>query len=134
MFGNNNNGGFYMPIQPAGYGNGMNGLGGDWLVLAFLLFPMMMMFGGWGGMGGMGGNNLLYPFMNQADITTNGFQNQANTIALSDYDRTKAIGHSWHDLHDPDDRRDGDLRYQIHEGRTGMESGGRAYRDRSAGR
>ena len=83
MFGNNNNSGFYMPIQPAGYGNGMNGLGGDWLVLAFLLFPMMMMFGGWGGMGGMGGNNLLYPFMNQADITTNGFQNQANTIALN---------------------------------------------------
>lgn len=83
---NNNNTGFTVPLSPMGYGNyggGLGGLGGDFLALAFLLFPMMFMFGGFGGgFGGMGGNNL-YPWLNQADQVSDGFANQANTIALN---------------------------------------------------
>ena len=82
---NNNNTGFTVPLSPMGYGNyggGLGGLGGDFLALAFLLFPMMFMFGGFGGFGGMGGNNM-YPWLNQADQVSEGFANQANTIALN---------------------------------------------------
>ena len=79
-----NNNGMYMPVAPA-YGGGMGGFGGwgsdIWLIL-IVLFALGG-FGGWGGMGGfgMGGfaadGAMLYPWMNQAEITTNGFQNQA---------------------------------------------------------
>lgn len=79
-----NNNGLIMPVAPA-YGGGMGGFGGwgsdIWLIL-IVLFALGG-FGGWGGMGnfGMGGfaadGAMLYPWMNQAEITTNGFQNQA---------------------------------------------------------
>lgn len=79
-----NNNGMYMPVAPA-YGGGMGGFGGwgsdIWLIL-IVLFALGG-FGGWGGMGGfgMGGfaadGAMLYPWMNQAEITTQGFQNQA---------------------------------------------------------
>lgn len=88
MSWNNNNTGFTVPMVPMGnygYGNGggFGGLGGDFLALAFLLFPMMWMFGGMGGgFGGYGGNNL-YPWLNQADQISDGFANQANGIALN---------------------------------------------------
>lgn len=65
-----------MPVSPMG-GNGFgNGFGGDgWWIILLLLFA-----GGWGngfgGFGGFGGGEL-YPWMNQADITTSGFQNLA---------------------------------------------------------
>ena len=65
----------YMPVAPA-YNNGGGFFGGDmgggwWVILLVLL-----MGGGlWGG-GGFGGGNNIYPWMNQADITTSGFQNQ----------------------------------------------------------
>lgn len=70
-----------MPVAPM-YGNGFNGnsgWGGDgwWIILLFLC-----MFGGWGGgFGGMGMGGfaadgaMLYPWMNQAEVTTSGFQN-----------------------------------------------------------
>ena len=60
-----------MPVMPAGYGNGGMGFGGDngWWILLLFLFGMN---GGWGNNGG----NNIYPWMNQADITTSGFQNQ----------------------------------------------------------
>lgn len=71
--------GFYMPVAPAymnggGFGNN-NGFGGDWAWIILLLLL------GWGnngnGFGGgfMGGNDL-YPWLNQAELTNNGFQNQ----------------------------------------------------------
>lgn len=59
-------------------GNGF-GDGNGWWVLLLLLFAM----GGWGngnGFGGGGSNggggNMLYPWMNQANLTSEGFQNQ----------------------------------------------------------
>lgn len=74
-----------MPVQPmyGGMGNGgFGGFGGDWGSL-IVLFLIAAMFGGFGnGFGGWGGNNLaadgamIYPWMNQANITTDGFQNQ----------------------------------------------------------
>lgn len=82
MFNNGND--LVMPVAPmygGGYGGNGNGfLGGDgiWVILLFA-----MIFGGWGGFGGFGGMGgfaadgaMLYPWMNQAEITTQGFQNQ----------------------------------------------------------
>lgn len=73
--------GLIMPVQPmAGYGGfgGGLGFGGDatWLIILFLFAAM----GGWGGFGGGfnggGGGNTLYPWMNQAEITSDGFRDQ----------------------------------------------------------
>ena len=70
-----------MLVQPAGFGGNNNG-GGDfmggsgwWILLLFILL------GGWnnGGMGGGffgGGMNELYPWMNQSNQISEGFQNQ----------------------------------------------------------
>lgn len=82
---NENGTNMYMPVAPA-YGNGgglfgNDGFGGWWIILLVLL-----MGGGlWGGMGGNGmwGGMGLYPWMNQADITTSGFQNQMLNSQLS---------------------------------------------------
>lgn len=76
----NEENGMVMPVTPMygggnGFGNG--GFGGDswaWIILLLLLAG-----NGWGnGFGGGfgGGTGDLYPWMNQAEITTNGFQNQ----------------------------------------------------------
>ena len=67
-----------MLVQPSGgvpypmYGNGMNnGFGGDWAWIILLLLL------GWGNNGGFGGGgNELYPWMNQAEITSDGFRDQ----------------------------------------------------------
>ena len=65
--------GMVMPVAPTG---GSNNFGGDgWWILLLLLFA--------GGFGGMGGNNNIYPWMNQADVTTSGFQNAALNTAVS---------------------------------------------------
>lgn len=80
----------YMPVAPAyaansGMGGGF-GCNGDWWLILILLFAFGG-FGGWGngGFGCFGGadGNLLYPWMNNAQITTNGFQNQALNTAIS---------------------------------------------------
>lgn len=76
-------GNMVMPVSPMyGGGNGGMGFGGDswaWIILLLLL--------GWGnngnGFGGNGGMNGLYPWMNQADITTSGFQTSALNSAIS---------------------------------------------------
>lgn len=67
------NNGMVMPVSPMyGNGNGNSGFGGDWgwIVLLLLL--------GWGnngnGFGGGNGGNI-YPWMNQANLTSEGFQN-----------------------------------------------------------
>lgn len=66
------NNGMVMPVSPMyGNGNGNSGFGGDWgwIVLLLLL--------GWGnnGFGGGNGGNNIYPWMNQANLTSDGFQN-----------------------------------------------------------
>ena len=57
-----------MPLAPSG-GSGDFGGNGWWILL-------LLLFAG-GGFGGFGGNaNGIYPWMNQTDVITNGFQNQ----------------------------------------------------------
>jgi hypothetical protein len=70
-----------MPVSPA-YGNGGNNgmFGGDWAWIILLLLL------GWGNNGngfGGGGMNGLYPWLNQQDNITNGFQNQAMSNQLT---------------------------------------------------
>ena len=79
---NDENGmGTTMLVQPTGFtGNGggfNNGFGGDgwWILLLFILL------GGWNGNNGMGGGfgggmGGLYPWMNQSNQISEGFQNQ----------------------------------------------------------
>ena len=70
--------GMVMPVAPYG-GQCMNGgFGGDW---GWIILLLLVAGGGFGGFGGFGGGfaadgAALYPWMNQADITTQGFQNQ----------------------------------------------------------
>lgn len=74
----NDNGNLVMPVSPmyGGNGNGNNGFGGDWgwIILLLLLAGVGNGFGGFGGFGGSGD---IYPWMNQAEVTTSGFQNAA---------------------------------------------------------
>lgn len=72
----------YMPVAPANYGGGFGGFGGDsgWWILLLFLFAGGGMWGN--GFGGFGGNEI-YPWMNQADITTSGFQNQMLNTGIS---------------------------------------------------
>lgn len=72
MITEENGNGMVMPVTPMGNGGGMS-FGNDswaWIILLLLL--------GWGnnGFGGQGGQNGLYPWMNQANLTSEGFQNQ----------------------------------------------------------
>lgn len=69
----------YMGGGNSGYGNGFGGDG--WWIL--LLFILLAGNGGWGNNGGFGGGNGgnggaggLYPWMNQAEITSDGFRDQ----------------------------------------------------------
>ena len=69
--------GMVMPVSPM-YGGGMGGFGGgfgnDW---GWIILLLLFAGGGWGnGFGGYGGGNELYPWMNQANLTSEGFQNQ----------------------------------------------------------
>lgn len=73
-----NGNGFYMPVAPA-YGVGGNngngfGWGGDW---AWIILLLLLGWGNNGFGGGFGGGyGDIYPWMNQANLTSNGFQNQ----------------------------------------------------------
>lgn len=68
--------GMIMPVGPMNGGFG-GGFGGDW---GWIILLLLFAGGGWGG--GFGGNEI-YPWMNQADITTSGFQNAATNQAIS---------------------------------------------------
>ena len=66
-----------MPVSPM-YGNGGGfgtGFGGDW---AWIILLLLLGWGnnGWGGGGFDGGAGGLYPWMNQAEITSGGFRDQ----------------------------------------------------------
>lgn len=79
-----NGGDMVMPVQPM-YGNGGNGMGngfgGDW---AWIILLLLLGWGnnGWGngfgnGVGGFAADGAaLYPWMNQAEITSGGFRDQ----------------------------------------------------------
>jgi hypothetical protein len=74
--------GMVMPVGPM-YGNGGfgGGFGGDswgWIILLLLCANGGFGFGGFGGgMGGLAADGaMLYPWMNQANLTSEGFQNQ----------------------------------------------------------
>ena len=76
-FSEENNGSpFTMPVAPmyGGNGNGF-GFGGDWAWIILLLL-LGWGNGGWGGNGFDGGAGGLYPWMNQAEITSGGFRDQ----------------------------------------------------------
>lgn len=72
-----NGSGMVMPVAPM-YGGGNNGFGsgfggdGWWILLLFLLVGN----NGWGNGFGGGGGNELYPWMNQAEVTSDGFRDQ----------------------------------------------------------
>ena len=85
-----NGGDMVMPVAPM-YGGGNGGFGnfgGDW---GWIILLLLIAGGGWGngfgGFGGMGGfaadGAMLYPWMNQAEITTDGFQNMATQNQLT---------------------------------------------------
>lgn len=76
-----NGNGIVMPVAPMnGYGNGGFGnFGGDW---GWIILLLLFAGGGFGGFGGFGGGEI-YPWMNQADITTSGFQNLATQNQIS---------------------------------------------------
>jgi len=84
--------GFYMPVQPAGYGYGNQGggfFGGDW---AWILLLLLIGGGGWGFGGGFGGGMMwpmmmggfgggfgldyLYPWLNNSQHISDGFRDQ----------------------------------------------------------
>ncbi len=87
-----------MPVTPM-YGNGNGGFGGcgdswGWIILLLLIAGNG--WGGFGGFGGMGGfaadGAALYPWMNQAEITTGGFQNAATNSAISSLQNSVTSG------------------------------------------
>ena len=79
-----NGNGMVLPVQPMYSGGGMGGGFGGWGSDAWLILILLIALGGWGNGNGFGGGfgggfaadgAALYPWMNQAAVTTNGFQN-----------------------------------------------------------
>ena len=69
------NGGMYMPVAPAGYGNGFGGFGdGSFWIIVLFLFALMG--NGWGGAFG-GGNGAFPMMMNTNNDVQRGFDQQA---------------------------------------------------------
>lgn len=83
---NSNNDGFTMPVVPMN-GNGGDGFFGGNGIWAILLIALL--FGGWGGFGGFGGGygmnqgGIIYPWMNQAEVTQNGFRDQMLNTSIN---------------------------------------------------
>lgn len=86
MFNSGNGADLTMPVAPIyGGGGGSNGsfFGGDG-IWAVIILALLFGNGGWGFGGGFGGGiggfaadgAMLYPWMNQAEITTDGFRDQ----------------------------------------------------------
>ena len=114
-------GNMVMPVGPmyagGGFGGGMGGFSGDigWLILILLVCGNG--WGGFGGFGGMGGfaadGAALYPWMNQAEITTGGFQNAATNQAISSLQNSVTTGF-------------GDIQNALCSGFAGIEQGANA--------
>ena len=80
-----NGGDMVMPVAPmygGGNGGGFGSFGGDW---GWIILLLLIAGGGWGnGFGGFGGGvggfaadgAMLYPWMNQAEVTNDGFRDQ----------------------------------------------------------
>lgn len=88
-----------MPVTPMYGNNGCfnNGFGGDWAWVILLL--LLAGNGGWGfggfggGMGGFAADGaVLYPWMNQAEVTTSGFQNAATNSAINSLQNSVTSG------------------------------------------
>ena len=113
--------GMVMPVGPmyagGGFGGGMGGFGGDWGWIILLLLIAGNGWGGFGGFGGMGGfaadGAALYPWMNQAEITTGGFQNAATNQAISSLQNSVTTGF-------------GDIQNALCSGFAGVEQGANA--------
>lgn len=121
MIENGNGNGLFMPVAPMGMGGGFGsgGFGGDgWWILLLLLFA-----GGWGNNGfggGMFGGNDIYPWMNQANLTSNGFQNQMLN------DNVTSIRDGIHDLQTQLCNCCGDTQMALANGFAGVEQGANA--------
>ena len=110
-----------MPVSPmygGGYGGGMGNFGGDWGWIILLLLIAGNGWGnGFGGFGGMGGfaadGAMLYPWMNQAEITTGGFQNAATNSAINSLQNSVTTGF-------------GDVQNALCSGFAGIEQGANA--------
>ena len=97
---NEGNGGFYMPVAPAGYGSGNGGIFGGGDLWGFLLVLLLCGNGMWGGLGGgmfggmmpwmMGGAmgagyglDYLYPWLNNSEHISDGFRDQQLQTSIS---------------------------------------------------
>ena len=104
--------GMVMPVGPMYGGNGGfgGGFGNDW---GWIILLLLFAGGGWGnGFGGYGGGDL-YPWMNQAEITTGGFQNAATNQAISSLQNSVTTGF-------------GDIQNALCSGFAGVEQGANA--------
>ena len=106
---NEGNGGFYMPVAPAGYGGNNGGIfgGGDlWGFLLVLLLCGNGMWGGFGGgmfggmmmpwmMNGMGagfGLDYLYPWLNNSEHISDGFRDQQLQTSINNLQNSLTSG------------------------------------------
>lgn len=87
---NDNGNSMVMPVAPYGGNSGFGGgFGGDW---GWIILLLLCGWGGFGGgFGGYGGADI-YPWMNQADITTSGFQNLQTNNAVSSLQNSVTSG------------------------------------------
>lgn len=110
--------GMVMPVSPM-YGGGSGfggGFGNDW---GWIILLLLFAGGGWGngfggGMGGFAADGAaLYPWMNQAEITTGGFQNAATNSAINSLQNSVTTGF-------------GDVQNALCSGFAGIEQGANA--------
>lgn len=94
MLSTESNNGMVMPVTPfGGYGGCGNGFDWGWIILLLLIAGNGWGgFGGFGGYGGLADGAILYPWMNQADITTSGFQNAATNQAIGNLQNSVTSG------------------------------------------
>lgn len=86
----NGGNGMVMPVAPMyGNGNDMGFGGGSW---AWIILLLLLCGNGWGNGFGGGFDGGLYPWMNQAEITTGGFQNASTQQAISSLQNSVTSG------------------------------------------
>ena len=88
-------GGMIMPVAPTGGGFGGNGFGNDgwWIILLFILLGNNGWGGGFGGYGGFAADGaMLYPWMNQAELTNGGFRDQMLNTSINGIQQSVTTG------------------------------------------